>query len=38
MISNDEVKLVQSLKSMLVNCVGYEGDELATSRKLAYDY
>jgi hypothetical protein len=38
MISNQETKLVQSLKSMLVNCIGYEGDELATSRKLAYDY
>jgi hypothetical protein len=38
MESNEETKLVQSLKSMLVNCIGYEGDELANSRKLSYDY
>lgn len=38
MISNAETKLVQSLKSMLVNCIGYEGDELANSRKQSYDY
>lgn len=38
MKADDEKKLTQSLRSMLVNCIGYEGDELAKSRQLAYDY
>lgn len=38
MSANNEAQLVQSLRSMLVNCIGYEGDELAVSRKQAYDY
>lgn len=36
--SDSKVKLAAQLKRMLVNCVGYEGDELANSRKQAYDY
>lgn len=30
--------LAQAIKLSLVNCIGYEGDELANSRKQAYDY
>ncbi len=30
--------LAQRLKQLLVNCIGYEGDELANSRKMSYDY
>lgn len=30
--------LAQRLKQLLINCIGYEGDELANSRKMAYDY
>lgn len=33
-----EKALAQSLKQMLNDCVGFEGDELATSRKQSYDY
>jgi hypothetical protein len=38
MNTNDEQKLTQDLKQMLVHCVGFEGDELANSRKQSYDY
>lgn len=37
-IANDEKALTQKLKQMLVHCVGFEGDELATSRKESFDY
>jgi len=30
--------LAQRIKIQLVNCIGYEGDELAENRKTAYDY
>ena len=36
--SQSNTKLAQTLKRMLINCIGYEGDELANSRKMAYDY
>lgn len=36
--SDKKKVLAQTLKRMLINCIGYEGDELATSRKMAYDY
>lgn len=36
--SQDKVELAQKLQRQLVNCVGYEGDELASFRKQAYDY
>src|SRR3954463_4471018 len=32
------VELAQKVRSQLVNCIGFEGDELANSRKMAYDY
>jgi hypothetical protein len=32
------VELAQKVRSQLVNCIGFEGDELAHSRKMAYDY
>jgi len=35
---DDEKKLSQDLKRMLVHCIGFEGDELAQSRKDSYDY
>lgn len=38
MKAEDEAKLTQSLKQMLVNCVGFDGDELSTTRKQSYDY
>lgn len=38
MRTEDEAKLTQSLKQMLVNCIGFDGDELAESRKQSYDY
>lgn len=37
-IANDEKSLTQKLKQMLVHCVGFEGDELAKSRKDSFDY
>src|ERR1044072_919279 len=37
-IANDEKSLTQKLKQMLVHCVGFDGDELATSRKESFDY
>lgn len=37
-VADDEVMLAQNLKRMLVHCVGFEGDELAASRKQSYDY
>lgn len=36
--SEDKLKLAQHLKRMLIGCVGFEGDELTTSRKQSYDY
>lgn len=36
--SAEKRALAQKLKQQLNNCVGYEGDELANSRKQAYDY
>lgn len=33
-----EVELTQNLKRMLIHCIGFEGDELAASRKQSYDY
>lgn len=36
--SQEKRQLAQLLRSQLANCVGYIGDELATSRKQAYDY
>lgn len=36
--SEAKVQLAARLKRQLVNCVGYEGDELANSRKQSYDY
>jgi hypothetical protein len=36
--SDQEKTLTQSLKQMLVHCVGFDGDELAQSRKDSYDY
>jgi hypothetical protein len=38
MNENDEKKLAGQLKRQLINCIGFEGDELANSRKQAYDY
>lgn len=38
MKTEDEAKLTSMLKQMLVNCVGFEGDELASARKQSYDY
>src|SRR3954471_4668795 len=32
------VELAQMIRAQLVNCIGFEGDELASSRKMAYDY
>lgn len=38
-MSSDEQKhLTQQLKRMLVHCVGFDGDELAESRKDSFDY
>lgn len=38
-LSADEQKnLAQQLKRMLVHCVGFDGDELAESRKDSFDY
>lgn len=34
----DEKELTQKLRQLLVNCIGFEGDELAASRKQSYDY
>jgi hypothetical protein len=36
--STEQVELAAKIKIQLVNCIGYEGDELAESRKMAYDY
>lgn len=36
--AESKVKLAAQIKRMLQNCVGYEGDELANSRKQSYDY
>lgn len=38
MNADDEKKLTQNLRQMLVHCVGFDGDELAESRKQSYDY
>lgn len=38
MKADDEVKLAQTLKQMLSQCIGFEGDELADNRKQSYDY
>lgn len=38
MKADEETKLTQQLRQMLVHCVGFDGDELAESRKDAYDY
>lgn len=38
MASLSDEELTQKLTQMLVNCVGFDGDELASSRKQAYDY
>jgi hypothetical protein len=38
LVSEEESSLAQNLKRMLVHCVGFEGDELAASRKQSYDY
>lgn len=38
LVSQEEESLSQNLKRMLVHCVGFEGDELAKSRKDSYDY
>lgn len=34
----DKKDLAQRIRKQLVNCIGYEGDELAENRKDAYDY
>lgn len=34
----DNMDLAQKLQKLLVNCIGFEGDELADSRKSAFDY
>jgi hypothetical protein len=36
--SLEKQKLAETIKRMLGECVGYDGDELTGSRKLAYDY
>jgi hypothetical protein len=36
--TQDQIDLAQRIKVALINCIGYEGDELANSRKMAYDY
>lgn len=38
LVNEEEKSLTQNLKRMLVHCVGFEGDELAASRKQSYDY
>lgn len=38
MKTDEETKLTQDLRGMLVHCVGFDGDELAKSRKDSYDY
>jgi hypothetical protein len=38
LVSEEESSLAQNLKRMLVHCIGFEGDELAASRKQSYDY
>lgn len=38
LVSDDEASLTQNLKRMLVHCIGFDGDELAQSRKDSYDY
>lgn len=38
LVSDEEKSLSQDLKRMLVHCIGFEGDELAQSRKDSYDY
>jgi hypothetical protein len=38
MKSDEDTKLTSQLKQMLVHCVGFDGDELAESRKQSYDY
>jgi len=34
----EQVELAAKIKTLLVNCIGYEGDELSESRRQAYDY
>lgn len=38
MKAEDESKLTSQLKQMLSQCIGFDGDELADSRKQSYDY
>jgi hypothetical protein len=33
-----QTALASSIRTQLVNCIGFEGDELANSRKMSYDY
>src|SRR6185369_16360372 len=37
-VSVKQADLAQKIRSQLVNCIGFEGDELANSRKMSYDY
>lgn len=37
-VPESEKSMTQNLKRMLVHCIGFEGDELAQSRKDSYDY
>lgn len=37
-VPESEKTMTQNLKRMLVHCIGFEGDELAQSRKDSYDY
>jgi len=38
LVSEEESSLAKNLERMLIHCVGFEGDELAASRKQSYDY
>lgn len=38
MSADEQKQLSEQLKRMLVHCVGFDGDELAESRKDSYDY
>lgn len=38
MQSQSDRKLAAALKRQLVNCIGFDGDELSETRKQAYDY
>lgn len=37
-VSVKQMDLAQQIRAQLVNCIGFEGDELANSRKMSYDY